>query len=73
MSPIYFAIDALDKYNENQSDLIQIIIMSLTLSSKVKWLLASRLEVDVLTKLKTYYLPDLYILKALVKLDTESL
>jgi len=47
--------------------------MSLTLSSKVKWLLASRLEVDVLTKLKTYYLPDLYILKALVKLDTESL
>ncbi|CAI4214252.1 unnamed protein product [Parascedosporium putredinis] len=73
MSPMYFAIDALDECDENQSDLIKIIATSLTISSKVKWLLASRPEVDVLAKLKTYDLPDLCIPKALVELDTESL
>ncbi|RYP38832.1 hypothetical protein DL768_010750 [Monosporascus sp. mg162] len=42
LSPVYFAVDALDEYEQGLSDLIHLISTSLTLSEKVKWLVSSR-------------------------------
>lgn len=50
LSPIYFAIDALDECDRKTpglDQLLQLIDTSLALSSKVKWLLSSRPEVLV--------------------------
>jgi hypothetical protein len=50
--PVYFIVDALDECNQRLDDLIKVISTSLTLSDKVRWLVSSRPEVDVLSKLK---------------------
>jgi hypothetical protein len=65
LSPVYFAVDALDECEEQQAELIQLISTSLTLTHNVKWLLSSRPEVDIVSKLKTS--------KTLVELDTRRL
>ena len=52
LSPVYLAIDALDECTQGRSDLIHLISTSLILSQKVKWLLSSRPEVDLLAVLK---------------------
>jgi hypothetical protein len=49
LSPVYFAVDALDECEQGQSDLIQLISTSLTLSDKVRWLVSSRPEVELRT------------------------
>ena len=66
LSPVYLAIDALDECTQGRSDLIHLISTSLILSQKVKWLLSSRPEVDLLAVLKD---PS----NSLVELDTQRL
>lgn len=41
LSPALFAVDGLDECEEGQSDLVQLISASLTLSDKVKWIVTS--------------------------------
>ncbi len=50
--PVYLAVDALDECAQGRSDLIHLISTSLTLSQKIKWLLSSRPEVDLVAELK---------------------
>ncbi|KAL5344303.1 hypothetical protein ACLOAV_010732 [Pseudogymnoascus australis] len=50
--PVYFIVDALDECDQGLEDLCKLISTSLTLSDKVRWLVSSRPEVDVLSKLK---------------------
>jgi hypothetical protein len=54
--PVYFIVDALDECDQGLGDLIKLISTSLTLSNKVRWLVSSRPEVDVLFRLKN---PDI--------------
>jgi hypothetical protein len=49
--PVYFIVDALDECYDGLNDLINLISTSLTLPFKVRWLVSSRPDVDVLTKL----------------------
>ena len=66
LPPVYLAVDALDECTQGRSDLIHLISTSLILSQKVKWLLSSRPEVDLLAVLKD---PS----NSLVELDTQRL
>ncbi|KAJ2997492.1 hypothetical protein NUW58_g638 [Xylaria curta] len=65
LSPVYFAVDALDECSEGRADLIALISATLTLSKNVRWLISSRPEVDVLAELKTS--------EALAELNTQRL
>ncbi|KAI1170278.1 WD40-repeat-containing domain protein [Nemania sp. FL0916] len=65
LSPVYLAVDALDECSEGRADLITLISTTLTLSKRMKWLLSSRPEVDILSELKTA--------ETLIELDTECL
>ncbi|RYP20864.1 hypothetical protein DL765_002598 [Monosporascus sp. GIB2] len=73
LSPVYFAVDALDECTQGRLDLIHLISTSLTLSQKVKWLLSSRPEVDLLAGLKDPGTNSLDASKSLVELDTQRL
>ncbi|KAJ3579376.1 hypothetical protein NPX13_g1192 [Xylaria arbuscula] len=53
LSPIYFVVDALDECLEGRAGLLELILRTLSRQSKVKWLLSSRPEVDLLLKLKS--------------------
>lgn len=64
LSPVYFAVDALDECEQGQSDLIHLISTSLTLTEKVRWLVSSRPTV----KLKN---PD--TTRMLLELDAQTL
>lgn len=50
--PVYFIVDALDECENGLLDLLSLISESLTLSDKVRWLVSSRPEVDITTKLQ---------------------
>lgn len=50
--PVYFVVDALDECENGLEDLIRLISRSLALSDKVRWLVSSRPEVDITTKLR---------------------
>jgi DNA polymerase III delta prime subunit len=80
LSSVYFIIDALDELDRTDpglEELLQVISTSLDISTKVKWLVSSRPEVDVLAKVKVEDLrPNTNALdtsKALVELDVEHL
>jgi hypothetical protein len=67
LSPMYFAVDALDECDQTKpglEELIQLISTSLTFSDKVKWLVSSRPEVELKA-------PD--TAGTLVELDAQSL
>jgi len=70
LSPVYFAVDALDECAHGRSDLIHLISSSLTLSQKVKWLLSGRPEVDVLTELGDTGIHSSDASETFVELDT---
>jgi hypothetical protein len=73
--PVYFAVDALDECDQTipgLEQLLQLISTSL-LSYKVKWLVSSRPEVDVLAKLKDLDTHNLDTSETLVELDTQQL
>jgi hypothetical protein len=65
--PVYFIVDALDECDEGLEDLIKLISTSLALSDKVRWLVSSRPEVDILTKLKNSAISE-----TLVELDMQG-
>jgi hypothetical protein len=74
--PVYLIIDALDecdRTNPGLEELIKVIAESFTLSERVKWLLSSRPDVNVLTKLKELGRDVGDGSDTLVKLDTERL
>ncbi|KAK4233119.1 vegetative incompatibility protein HET-E-1 [Achaetomium macrosporum] len=64
LSPMYFVIDALDECEQDLADLVRLIISSLALSDKVKWLVSSRPTVELKT-------PD--TAGSLVELDAQKL
>ncbi|KAK3305080.1 uncharacterized protein B0T15DRAFT_502258 [Chaetomium strumarium] len=76
LTPVYLAVDALDECAQGQpgrSDLIRLISTSLTLSRKVKWLLSSRPEVDLLTELSDLDTNSPDASKTLIELDPQRL
>jgi hypothetical protein len=50
--PVYFVVDALDECDDGLNDLVALISTSLTRSDKIKWLVSSRPEVEILSKLE---------------------
>jgi N-terminal domain of NWD NACHT-NTPase/NACHT domain/WD domain, G-beta repeat len=70
--PVYFIVDALDECDEGLEDLIKLISTSLALSDKVRWLVSSRPEVDILTKLKNPDSKNPAIAETLVELDMQG-
>lgn len=73
LSPAYFIIDALDECEQGLDSLIKLIADSLAASDRVRWLVSSRPEVDVLAKLKHLDIHNLHASESLVELDTQSL
>ncbi|KJZ69045.1 hypothetical protein HIM_11571 [Hirsutella minnesotensis 3608] len=76
MSPVLFVVDALDECDRTKpglDELIQLISDSISRSDKVKWLVSSRPEIDVLAKLKTLNADTRDISKTLVELDAQRL
>ncbi|PVH70635.1 hypothetical protein DL98DRAFT_564105 [Cadophora sp. DSE1049] len=65
--PVYFIVDALDECDQGLDDLCKLISTSLTLSDKVRWLVSSRPEVDVLSRLRHPHI------SRIVDLDTQGL
>ncbi|KAM3427897.1 hypothetical protein NHJ13734_008811 [Beauveria thailandica] len=49
-SPVYFVVDALDECDEGQKEIIELIATSLKVSNKVRWLITSRTEVELVDK-----------------------
>ncbi len=45
LSPVYFIVDGLDECEQGRGDLIKLIVTSLALSEKVRWLVSSSPEV----------------------------
>ncbi|KAL2142978.1 hypothetical protein VTI28DRAFT_500 [Corynascus sepedonium] len=73
LMPVYLAVDALDECTQGRSELIRLISTSLAFSPKVKWLLSSRPEVDLLAELRNQGTDISKTPKALVELDTQRL
>jgi hypothetical protein len=73
LSPVYLAVDALDECTQGRSDLIDLISTSLSLSQRVRWLLSSRPEVDLLAELKDPCTNSSDASRSLVELDTQHL
>ncbi|KJZ69483.1 hypothetical protein HIM_11125 [Hirsutella minnesotensis 3608] len=76
MSPVLFVVDALDECDRTKpglDELIQLISDSISRSDKVKWLVSSRPEIDVLAKLKTLNADTRDISETLVELDAQRL
>ncbi|KAL5352139.1 hypothetical protein ACLOAV_002084 [Pseudogymnoascus australis] len=65
--PVYFIVDALDECDQGLENLCKLISTSLTLSDKVRWLVSSRPEVDVLSNLKNPHI------SRIIGLDGQSL
>jgi hypothetical protein len=72
-SAVYFVVDALDECGQGLDDLLELISTSLHLSDKVRWLVSSRPEVDVLAKLKHREVHNQDKPTTLVDLDTRRL
>ncbi len=71
LSPVYFAVDALDECDQTKpglEELMQLISISLTLSDKVKWLVSSRPWVCAHGKPKNWNAS-----RILVELDDQNL
>ncbi|KAK0628670.1 hypothetical protein B0T17DRAFT_523403 [Bombardia bombarda] len=73
LSPVYLAVDALDECAQGRSDLLRLIATSLSLSPKIKWLLSSRPEVDLLAELRTSGTGPPDISEGLLELGTQRL
>ncbi|KAK3364893.1 hypothetical protein B0T24DRAFT_598218 [Lasiosphaeria ovina] len=70
----YLISHLLQKHKEpGTSDLIQLISASLTISTKVKWLLSSRPEVNLLSELENVGTDGQYTTENLVELNTQIL
>lgn len=47
LSPVYLAVNALNKCEDRQSKLIELVLTSFTLTDRVKWLVSSRPSVKL--------------------------
>lgn len=65
--PVYFIVDALDECEHGLEQLIKVISTSLAISHNVRWLVSSRREIDVVTKLGNP------AIASILDLNTESL
>ncbi|KND89309.1 Vegetative incompatibility protein HET-E-1, partial [Tolypocladium ophioglossoides CBS 100239] len=76
LSEAYLIVDALDEFDRTKpglEELIRLVSTSLVLSKKVKWLLSSRPEVDLLARVTDRNADTLDTSETLVELDTERL
>lgn len=73
LSPVYFAVDALDECEQGLPGLIELISTSLTFSNRVRWLISSRPEVDILTRLKHSQTEGICSSETLLQLDAQRL
>jgi hypothetical protein len=73
LSATYFIVDALDECDQGLADLLKLISTSLELTDKVKWLVSSRPEVNVLARLKDLDAKNLDTVGNLMELDAQSL
>ena len=73
VGPVYFIVDALDECDEGLEDLISLISTSLKRSKRVKWLVSSRSNIDVLGQLQRQGIKDLDDIKNVLDLDTQDL
>ncbi|KAK5989962.1 Vegetative incompatibility protein HET-E-1 [Cladobotryum mycophilum] len=67
LSRVYLIVDALDECGQGLEDLIKLIATSLSICDKVRWLVASRLEVELNNSLSSE------IAGSLLELDAQSL
>jgi hypothetical protein len=70
--PVYFIIDALDKCDHGFDRIIELISGSLSLSTKISWLVSSRRQVDLLTRLNDLHKNDPNMAQVLLELDIQS-
>jgi hypothetical protein len=73
LSEVYFIVDALDECDGGLGALVQLISTSLKLSKKVKWLVSSRPDVDVLAQLKKLDVKDLDKIGVVLDLNAQNL
>jgi N-terminal domain of NWD NACHT-NTPase/NACHT domain len=73
LSATYFIVDALDECDQGLEDLLKLISTSLELNNKVKWLVSSRPDVNVLARLEDLDVRNLDTVGNLMELDAQSL
>ncbi|KAL7914489.1 WD40 repeat-like protein [Trichoderma velutinum] len=76
LSPVLFVVDALDECSRAKpglNELLELISKSIKRSDKVKWLLSSRPEIDVLSRLKDLNRVSRDTSENLVELDAQRL
>lgn len=71
--PVYLIVDALDECDEGLGDLISLISTSLKRSKRVKWIVSSRPDIDVLGQLRGRGTEDLDDIKNVLDLNTQDL
>jgi hypothetical protein len=69
----YFIVNALNKCDQGLVDLLELISISLELTDRVKWLVSSCPEVNVLARLKDLDAKNLDTIGNLMELDARSL
>jgi hypothetical protein len=69
----YFIVDALDECDEGLAKLLELILTSLKLTNRVKWLVSSRPDVNVLVRLKDLGANNLDTVGNLMELDAQCL
>jgi hypothetical protein len=75
LSPVYFVVDALDEcdeYGDGRAKLLPLISTSLKISDKVRWLVSSRPELDVLALLKNPGTKTPHVGGTQLELDAQS-
>lgn len=73
LSEVYFIVDALDECNEGLGDLFQLISTSFKLSKRVKWLVSSRPDVNVLAQSEIQGVENLDDIVAVLDLNAQNL
>jgi hypothetical protein len=73
LSTTYFIVDALDECDDSLEDLLKLISTSLKLTDKIKWLVSSRPEVNVLARLEDLDAKNLDTVGNLIELDAQRL
>lgn len=71
-SPVYFVLDALDECDHDFQRIIELMGTSLLISTKIKWLVSSRPEVGLITKLQGFLKDKPTIPPYLLQLDLEQ-
>jgi hypothetical protein len=70
--PVCFIVDALDECDEGQANFIDLISASLSISEKVRWLISSRRELDLLDNLKRLNRKNPAISEDFMELDIQD-